>query len=139
MNMNSQTTIITTDEYFQLLSKENLSDIEKIQKAKYERYIKLSQQYEDLLSPAAQDILNKYNSKTRELVLKENRSIQEENKIKEFQSILEAKQDSLKLVHNKKINSSMKNFANAGYIDATIVLAIILNIGFIVAMTFLGK
>ena len=139
MNMNTQTTIITTDEYFQLLSKENLSDIEKIQKARYERYIKLSQQYEDLLSPAAQDILNKYNSKIGELSLKEHRSSQEESKIQEFQSILETKQDSLKLVRDKKINSNIKNFANAGYIDATIILTIILNVGFIVAMAFLGK
>lgn len=132
MNMSSQPKIITTEEYFQILSKENISDIERVQKERYERHIKFSQQYEDFLSHAAQDILTTHNSKTMELGNKENKTSHEENVLKDFQSAFESRQNNLE--HEGPVH----RLAKAGFIDATIILTILLNVGFIIAMAILG-
>jgi len=132
MNMSSQTNIITTEEYFQILGKENLSDIERIQKERYEKHIKLSQQYEDFLSPAAQNVLNVHNSRTMELGNKENKTLHEENVLKDFQSAFESHQNNL------EHEGPVRRLAQSGFIDAGIILAILLNVGFIIAMAILG-
>ena len=126
---------ITTSEYFNLLNKENLNPEDIIKKVSYEKYIKLCKEYEDLLSPAAESILKEHNSKVMELSTKENKTIYEDAVLKEFQSTFEQNNEVSK-TNDGPVRK--RNLANAGYVDATIVLVILLNLGFIIAMALIG-
>ncbi len=142
MNMNIQTdnekinnknSVTTLDEYLELLKKESLSPIEMIEKKRFETFISNCQKYEEFISPAAQSILNTYNSSVLSLVNKNHKSKQEEEVLDRFQTSMEDNQKQISQ------NGPVRKLAKAGYIDATIILVALLNIGFIVAMFMLAK
>jgi len=123
---------ITTSEYFSIINKETLNPEDIIKKTSYENYITLCREYEDFLSPAAQSVLSEYNSKIMELSSKENKNVYEEAVLKKFQSTFEQNNTI-----SKTSDGSVRKLAKDGYIDATIILAVILNIGFIIAMAMI--
>lgn len=125
-------TPITTDEYFNILKQENLKPEDIIKKVSYEKYIKLCNEYEEFLSPAAQSILNTHNSKTMELSSKENKTPYEDAVLNEFKSTFEQNQQQL------NNDGPVRKLAKAGYVDATIILVVLLNLGFIIAVTIIG-
>lgn len=132
MNMNSQNNnLITSSEYFELLKKTELTPIESSQKKSFEDFIKQCQKYEELISPASQSILTQYNTKSLELANNENRTSHEEAVLEEFKN---------GFIQNENLTQEgpSRKLAKAGYIDAAVILTIILNVGFIVAMTILG-
>jgi hypothetical protein len=130
--MESQFKPITTDEYFDYLLDAKL-DVEKIlKKSTYEQYIELCKKYEDFLSPAAQNILSEYNTKTLSLEAKEKKTKQEEEVLKKFEQ-------SFKDNNELENEGTVRKLTQSGYIDATIILAIILNVGFVIAMTIIGR
>ncbi len=129
--MNIKNNLITTEEYFEILNKNDLTPEELRKKAYFEDFIKRCKKYEAYISPAAQSILSEYNSKTMALDSKENKTIYEENVLKDFQAAFE---DNLEINKTKK-----RKLVKAGYIDASIILAVLLNVGFIIALSLLKK
>lgn len=132
MNMNSQIKPVTTEEYFTIINQDNLKPEEVIQKESFEKYIQLCKQYESYISPAAQSILNDYNSRIMAMSTKENKTIHEENILKDFQ-------DSFTPANSIEQQGPIRKLAQDGYIDASIILTIILNVGFIIALAILGR
>ena len=131
MNINNKP--IITEEYFEILSKQNLKPEDIVKKNSYENFIKLCKKYEPYISPAAQSILSEYNSRTMALDSKENKTAYEENVLKDFQSVFNEEEN---LENN---NGPVRKLLKAGYIDASIILAVLLNIGFIIALSILKK
>ena len=126
---------ITVNQYFILLEKDpsELKPDEKIKIKSFNTFIRLCKKYESLISDAALDILKEYNSRIVSLTKKENKTTHEEQVLKEFQSALENSNEEV-LANN----SPTRKLTKAGYIDATVILIILLNIGFIVAITIIG-
>lgn len=131
--MSSQTNLITTEKYFNILNQESLKPEEIVQKESYEKYIKMCKQYDGLISPAAQSILNDYNSRVMAIGTKEAKTSHEESVLKDFQSAFENNEEQLSQ------SGPTRTLTKAGYVDATVILVILLNVGFIVAMTILGS
>ena len=127
--------IITVDEYFKLLDKDNLTIEEMSQKNAFKKFILDCQEYESLISPAAQSILADYNNKLLSLETKKNKTSHEENVLKEFQNTFQEQESN----ENKEYSGPTRNLSKAGYMDATIILALLLNVGFIIAMVILGS
>ena len=75
-----------------------------------------------------QDVYSEYQRKLKELANKENNVITEYEERVPNENLEETEDSTRKLVKNK-----------SGYIDATVILVIILNIGFIIAMALLGN
>lgn len=133
MNMNSQTNLITVEQYFNILNQESLKPEEIVQKASFEKYIQMCRTYESYLSPAAQSILSSYNAHVMAMGTKENKTSHEESVLKDFQSAFEKTDETLNQ------DGPVRTLTKSGYIDATIILAVILNLGFIIAMTMIGS
>lgn len=133
MNMNSQDKLISVNEYFTILGQENLKPEDLIKKNSFENYINLCKEYEDFLSPAAQSILNAYNTRVMSLNVKESKTAHEENILKDFQEAFQTTKQDLEQ------EGPIRRLAKAGYIDAAVILTILLNVGFIFAMAMLGR
>lgn len=131
--MESQTNLITTEQYFNILNKESLRPEEVIQKESYEKYINLCKQYDGLISPAAQSILSDYTSRLMSIGAKENKTAHEETVLKDFQSDFKNNEEQLNQ------NGPTRTLAKAGYVNATIILTLLLNVGFVIAMSLLGR
>lgn len=126
--------MITVDQYFRLVEKNDLNPEEKVKIGTFETFIRLCKKYESLISEAALSVLKEYNSKVMSLANKESKNSHEENILKEFNSSFE--ESSEKIV---SVGAPTRKLTKAGYIDATIILTILLNIGFIVAVTLIGR
>lgn len=117
MNTNRQS-VITTDQYFALSAKKELTPFEEILKKNYEDFIELATSNEKYITPTTEKILSEYNFK----VLNGTNLNQEAPK----EEILKEQTSEYTL------SRSMKK---AGYINASVILVVLLNIGFIIAMT----
>lgn len=117
MNTNRQS-VITTDKYFELSAKKELTPFEEILKENYEEFIELATSNEKYITPTTEKILSEYNFK----VLNGTNLSQEPPK-EEVQK---------EQTPEYTLTRSMKK---AGYINASVILVVLLNIGFIIAMT----
>jgi hypothetical protein len=127
MNTRLNTTT-TTEEYFNILGSNHLTPEDMTKKNSYENFIKSCQKYEDLISPTAQSVYSDYNSKVLNLEAKGNRTALEEEVLDSFKKPLQSE---------LKEDGPVRKLAKSGFIDATVILLVILNIGFIVAFTLL--
>lgn len=134
--MNTQTNdkIISIEEYFNILGKESKLDAkETVQKEEMKNYLEDCQALEDkgLLPESARPSLAKYEQKMVELQEKEKKTQLEQAELIKFQAKEEQKQEEKEYgrVLNKK----------AGYVDAVVILVVLLNVGFIIAMAILGS
>lgn len=135
MNTDPMDNIPTTEEYFAILAKENdLTPKEVIKKRRFEWFITNCEKNPDLLSDATEDVYAKYKNYMITLSEKENKTPLEQETVNGYQQkILEmGKEENEEEVYTRKLNK-------AGYVNATIILVMILNIGFIIAMALLGS
>ncbi len=129
----SENEIITVEEYFTLLSKtEELTPKEIMQKKIFEDFITRCEENSSLISPATESIYAEYKRKLASLVAKENPTPQEVTVITDFREKMESQEMNQEASYTRKLDK-------AGYVSATVVLVILLNIGFIVAMALLGN
>lgn len=130
-NKTNQSTI-TVDEYFSLCQANDLKTEDLIKKKKFEKFILLCQEYEQNLTPEAESILKEYRNKQMALVAKQNIPEDQKFNLMNFPNEEET-------VNNIEENAPVRKLSKAGYVDSTIILIVLLNLGFIVALTFLGK
>jgi hypothetical protein len=133
MSTKFNVTTTTTDEYFKILNQDKLNPSDLTKKESYEDFIENCQKYEDIITPATQSVLASYNSKLMNLSSKENKTSYEEEVVKNFKAPFQNQAEA------ERTNGPVRKLAKSGFIDATIIIVIILNIGFTIAMTILGR
>lgn len=164
MNMNTErereTIEIGMEEYFRLIAlpEEELQQIlesdatKKVAFDRFEKYINQCEELENgngidheggLLPDSAKPILNLYQQYiTTKLKEKETRTPREERLVEKYCKEQNQTEDDKNNVVPIRTRMKEQNYYTpnnkAGYIDATIILVMLLNIGFIVAMTILG-
>ena len=136
--------VVTPEEYKELIAKDEPTPVELMKTKQYEDYLKSCQFLEELdlgfgtgLTPeSAEPIIAKTNANKLKLLNKENKTKHEEEVLKEFKKTLENNQEE-NLTYKEE--GPTRKLKKAGYIDITIILFAILNIGFIIAMAMLRK
>lgn len=119
MNTELISQTVTPQDYFQLLYKgENLTPKERSQKMIFESFIANCKKNREFLSPIVEDVYLEYQKELEKFY-----------KNQEQKEAIDFEQE----VYTRKLTNK------AGYINATIVLVMILNIGFIIAMALLGN
>lgn len=128
--------IVTAEEYFAILASDgDLTPKDKMQKKRFEWFITNCEKNLDLLSPAAEDIYAKYKNYLAALSEKENKTELEQGIVIEYQrKVLEMEKEE-----NVQEEYTRKLVNKAGYVNALIILVMLLNIGFIIAMALLGS
>lgn len=139
MNINTDPmdNITSPEEYFAILAKENdLTPKEVIKKRRFEWFITNCEKNPDLLSDATEDVYAKYKNYMITLSEKENKTPLEQEAVNGYQQkILEMGKEE-----NEEEEAYKRTLSNkSGYVNATIILVMILNIGFIIAMALLGN
>ncbi len=134
MNIEQMDEAVTVEEYFTILAKEgNLTPKDIMQKKRFESFITDCEKNPDLLSPATEDVYAEYKKHLAALPSKENPTQYEKEVIIDYQrKVLEMEEQNEQEAYTKKLDK-------AGYVNATIILIMILNIGFIIAMALLGS
>lgn len=123
----NKTRLVSVPEYFQLIQKENLTEEENIQIRQFENFITTAIQYEDKASEALKSVIEMYRAQIRVLYYTGKEEIAEN---------LESKIES-RLPNNENIRS-LKPLPKAGFVSSAIILIVLLNLGFIIAMTIIG-
>lgn len=137
MSIENLPEIPTVSEYMQIISKKDekaLSSEEESKKKVFEAYIEDCEFYENqfgMLSQATSDIYHRYKDELRKLQQKEKPSKLEVEVLEKFKRKMENK--------NIDNNYTRKLTNKSGYINAIVILVMILNIGFIIAMALLGN
>lgn len=142
MNTEQMDNIITVEEYTQLLNKEEeLTPQEQIQVNSFENFIKNCEKYSNYLSPAVERIYSQYQKELAKIYTKEKRTKNENKVLVKFENqILKTENEENNVVNFENENQYTRKLTNkAGYVNATIILVMILNIGFIIAMALLGS
>jgi hypothetical protein len=132
--MSTQFNPITTDEYFNILSQDTLKPEDIAKKEHYEQYIKLCEKYENYLSSEVESILAKHNEGIMKLGNKEKKTSNEAKVLQDLQQRFENNNEV-----NEHKEGPVRKLAKSGFIDATVIIVVILNVGFIIAMTILGR
>lgn len=125
----------TVEEYFEILKKDIFTSKEINQKNIFENYIKKCEEYSLYLSPAVESIYSEYKKQMAALFTKENLTPFENEVLIDYQTRLSETDKG----GSTEEDDYIKKLAKAGYINATIILVMILNIGFIIAMALLGR
>ncbi len=121
--------LITVEEYFDLLKKtEELTNEEILQKKAFENFIEKCETHSEYISPATENIYADYKRKLVNLSVIEDKTPQELDLVNNFQN---------KMQENQEENNYTRKLDKAGYISATVMLIMLLNIGFIIAMALL--
>lgn len=130
MNTEIKNEPVTTSEYFSILEKQDkLTPIEINKKRFYENFITTCSENIDLLSPTTENIYKEYQKEMHRICIKENRTYYEEEALQNYQAKMLQEDDK----------DYVRKLSKAGYVNATIIMVMILNIGFIVAMALLGN
>ncbi len=141
--MNSQpNNIITPREYKELIALSNPDPIQIMKIKNYEDFLNNCAYLEQkgLLPEAADSIVSENNMNTMELANKENRTLQEEKVVENFQNALDRdEEDYDNIINFEKAKTRIRTIAKAGYIDVTFVLISLLNLGFIIAMSLISR
>ncbi len=132
--MNRQLTI---DEYFTLLKKNELNLVENHALKTFETYIQDCQKYEPYLVDDTRAYYNDFIRRLSQLSHEENITRCEQSALQKFSSLIPKEEEVTTLTPDN--DGPKKVLTKAGYIDSAIILAMLLNLGFIVAMTFLKK
>lgn len=156
MNMNKeakQNIILSVKEYFEVISwpeekvEEFLSDPKNnIAFTNFKDTIRMAEELDNgngidneggILPKSAGSILQEYQKEIAKLLEKENKTTREEALISKYYK--EPEQEVVPIRTRTKENNYEMPTNKAGYIDATVILIMLLNIGFILAMTILGN
>lgn len=131
MTIEPMNDIVTVEEYFAILAKKDgLTPKETMQKNHFEEFITNCEANPDLLSPAAEDIYAKYKKYLAAISTKENQTPLEQGILIDYQKKVSEREEEQE--YTRKLDK-------AGYVNATIILVMLLNIGFIIAMALLGR
>lgn len=134
MTINTQNNeLISVEEYFNLLNQEELNEIQQFQKRRFENFIQNCENYLDVLTDETKKVYADYQKGFSKLYTKENRTNHEENLLMSY----ERKMEEIKT--DEVCDEYTRKLSKAGYVNATIILVMILNIGFIIAMALLGS
>ncbi|MCI9280496.1 MAG: hypothetical protein HFJ02_06850 [Bacilli bacterium] len=127
--------IITPEEYSNLIAKENLAPDEAMKKDIYERFIQDQNELDEVgLAPVSSEkIASEHTQNVMSLMEKTEKTTHEEKVLNEWKERLE------KPAENVVEGDFTRTRKKAGYIDVVVLLVVILNIGFIVAMALLKK
>lgn len=160
MNTNEQKTnvILSVEEYFKAIAlpENELEEFLKNPKnniafTNFENHIQMAEELDNgngidqeggILPDSASFVLQQFHQKVSELIGKENKTPREEALVKKYykQETTEERENIVPLSRTRTKEKEYYTSTNkAGYIDATIILIMLLNIGFIVAMTILGN
>lgn len=155
MNTNETETnvILPIDQYFEIIAKpeEEVKNILKDHQTNrafnnFEALILQAKGLEkgEILPESANFILPRYYQKIFELIEKENRTPREEILVTQYYNEMKPQEEQKNNIvpmrtRTKEKNDYYRPTSKAGYIDATVILIMLLNIGFIVAMTILGN
>lgn len=122
--------LVTVEEYFTLLKKtEELSPKEIMQKKEFEDFIERCENNAEFISPATESVYAEYQRKLANLSVEETKTPQEIALLTEYQEKMEKSKE--------EENVYVKKLDKAGYASAIVILTMLLNIGFIVAMALL--
>lgn len=136
--MNIETVIehlIPVEEYFRLASQEEeLTPEETQQKEAFEEFIDYCTEYIDFLTPAAEAVYGKYKTHILGLNAKGDKKTEKENKIVQFYD----QHNTFLEEEKEETYGTSRKLSKAGYVDATVILVVLLNVGFIIAMAILG-
>ncbi len=123
--------LITPEQYFELLSKDQLTPKETIQKNSFEMFVRRCEELSSLISPATEGVYATYLKGITKLYGKENLSAFEEKALQNYEEKLKIKKET---GQKRKLTLNQ-----AGTINAIIIFVMLLNIGFIIAMAILGR
>ena len=117
---------ITVPEYFELIQKVELTPKEQYQVQTFENFITNAIQYEDLASDFLKSVIAMYRAHIRALY-----SAGKEELVEQIES---------KMVRKLPNNGNVRThkLPDAGFVSSAIILVVLLNIGFIVALTIIG-
>ncbi len=127
--------IITPEEYKILIAKENLAPDESLKIDIYERFIENQNELDEVgLAPVSSEkVASEHTQNVMSLLDKPEKTTHEEKVLNELKERLE------KPAENIVEGDFTRKLKKAGYIDVAVLLVVILNIGFIVAMALLKK
>ncbi len=126
---------VTTERYKELLEKEKTTPLtiaEMAEKKEYENYFAARDDLDKkgILPTSAQEEHSKETMMAMEFANKETRTPSEENIVQ-----LTFKEQN----QNQELEEPSRKLSKAGYVDATVILVVLLNLGFIIAMAILGR
>lgn len=135
MSTQIKDSIPTVQEYYDLIANPNPSPVDLTKIRIYEDYMTMCRELDEkgLLPESAQKIVTEDRLHTMDLGTKENKTDHEEKVLSNFQSTFDNQN------MGKENDGPVRQLTKAGYIDATVILVVILNVGFIIAMALLGR
>lgn len=130
MDTNKKSFVVTVEEYFAILKKDGvLSPKEISQKNIFEKFMAECEKMSDTLSPACQDICTEYRKEIAKLYYRRELTPLESEVLTHYESQKSTKEDL----------GYTRVFSKSGYVDAVVVLVLLMNVGFIIAMILLGN
>lgn len=135
-NLKLEGKIVSVTEYFDLVQKSNLTEEEKLAIDTFENFIVNAITYEEYASDFLKSTIALYRAHINVLYSRGQDKLAEriDNSIKDRVDLqkeeLEKKREN---IQTRKLSS------NSGYISSAIILVVILNLGFIIALTILGS
>ena len=134
MNINNNT--VTTEDYFRILEQiEPLSPIDGSKKQRYRAFITMCENNLPFLDDESQQIYGEYKKELLRLYQKNNPTPLE----KEEMEVYESRMNNVNTNEEEKGIGLSRTRSKAGYVDAVVILVLLLNIGFIIAMAILGS
>ena len=136
---------ISIERFFDLIAMTeeeiNSNAIYMLQIEEFKHKIKNFQEWEEasMLTEPALSLLQQFNQKARALLNKENRTVQEDEIVQQLTFDSDDVQENAVTMSRVKKKQANVPTNKAGHIDAVIILIMLLNIGFIIAMTILGN
>ena len=151
--MDKFSSIVTPEKYFNMLEqKDKITSEDAILAQNLEKYIRFCHKYKANLVEDVLAVYEDFMQRLKSLSAKEEKTPMEEMTLQMFQDILHplaeeteleqtelpSQEEGMKLSLDRTLPSVAKS-NNSGYINATVILVMILNIGFIVAMAIIGR
>lgn len=128
--------VITVTEYFELAHKESLTEEEKLAMEHFEDFIVNAITYEQYASDFLKSTIALYRNSIMSLYSR-NEAELAQNIENNIQQKIEEKENQIAGIKNnvrvRKMSSS------SGYVSSAIILVVLLNLGFIIALTILSR
>lgn len=120
--------VVTVEEYFEILTKvDALSPKEESQKNIFKQFLSDCENNKEHISPASRDIYTEYRKEIAKLYCKKNLTEREREEINEYESKM------------NNSNNHTRVLSKSGYVDAIVILALLLSVGIIIAAVILGN
>lgn len=132
--INGNDSTVTVEEYFAILRKtEPLNPVEESKRNRFKDFLLMCEKNALTLDQDSRDICTEYRKELAKLYYKENPTPLEKEEMETY----EMKMNNSNT--DTEENGYQRSLLKAGYVDATVILVLLLNIGFIIAMALLGS